>query len=171
MSVLFFHTMRYKVSVPRDVNSDRFILSKGHAAPILYAAWSEAGLFPSEDLLNLRKIDSDLEGHPTPRLSFVDVATGSLGQGLSVAAGMAYVGKHLDRASYRVYCLVGDGESAEGSIWEAMAFSSHYKLDNLVLIMDVNRLGQSEPALGSSKIRSAVKLLAGRAGHSRRCKV
>lgn len=84
--------MRYKISSPRDPSSDRFILSKGHAAPILYAAWAEAGLFPTSDLLNLRKIDSDLEGHPTPRLPFIDVGTGSLGQGVAVAAGMAYVG-------------------------------------------------------------------------------
>lgn len=145
MSVLFFHTMRYKITDPRDASSDRFVLSKGHAAPILYAAWAEAGLFPTSELLNLRKIDSDLEGHPTPRLNFVDVATGSLGQGLSNAAGMAYVGKYYDKASYRVYCLVGDGESAEGSIWEALHFASHYKLDNLCVIFDVNRLGQSEP--------------------------
>ncbi|XP_029177223.1 transketolase-like protein 2 isoform X2 [Nylanderia fulva] len=144
MSVLFFHTMRYKVSAPRDPSSDRFILSKGHAAPILYAAWAEAGLFPSSELLNLRKFDSDLEGHPTPRLNFVDVGTGSLGQGLSVAAGMAYVGKNYDKASYRVYCLIGDGEAAEGSIWEALHFSSYYKLDNLCAIFDINRLGQSE---------------------------
>ncbi|XP_045454661.1 transketolase-like protein 2 [Melitaea cinxia] len=145
MSVLFFHTMRYKISAPRDPSSDRFILSKGHAAPILYAAWAEAGLFPVEDLKNLRKIDSDLEGHPTPRLNFIDVGTGSLGQGLAVAAGMAYVGKYFDQTPYRVYCLVGDGEAAEGSIWEALHFASHYKLDNLVVIFDVNRLGQSEP--------------------------
>lgn len=145
MSVLFFHTMRYKVSEPRHASNDRFILSKGHAAPILYAAWAEAGLFSTKDLLNLRKLNSDLEGHPTPRLNFVDVATGSLGQGLSVAAGMAYVGKYYDKASYRVYCLIGDGESAEGSIWEALHFASLYKLDNLVAIFDINRLGQSEP--------------------------
>ncbi|XP_068619892.1 transketolase-like protein 2 [Battus philenor] len=145
MSVLFFHTMRYKVSAPRDPSADRFILSKGHAAPILYAAWAEAGLFPVDELKNLRKLDSDLEGHPTPRLSFVDVGTGSLGQGLAVAAGMAYVGKYFDQAPYRVYCLVGDGEAAEGSIWESLHFASHYKLDNLVVIFDVNRLGQSEP--------------------------
>ncbi|XP_063359242.1 transketolase-like protein 2 [Cydia amplana] len=145
MSVLFFHTMRYKISAPRDPSADRFILSKGHAAPILYAAWAEAGLFPVEDLKNLRKIDNDLEGHPTPRLNFVDVGTGSLGQGLAVAAGMAYVGKYFDQTPYRVYCLVGDGEAAEGSIWESLHFASHYKLDNLVVIFDVNRLGQSEP--------------------------
>lgn len=145
VSVLFFNTMRYKLSEPRDASSDRFILSKGHAAPILYSAWAEAGLFPVSDLQNLRKFDSDLEGHPTPRLNFIDVGTGSLGQGLSVAAGMAYVGKYFDKASYRTYCLIGDGESAEGSIWEALSFASHYKLDNLCAIFDINRLGQSEP--------------------------
>lgn len=147
MSVLFFHAMRYSSENPRDPASDRFVLSKGHAAPILYAAWAEAGNFPVEDLVNLRKLDSDLEGHPTPKLAFVDVATGSLGQGLSCAAGMAYTGKHFDKSDYRVYCLIGDGESAEGSIWEALSFSSFYKLDNLVAIFDINRLGQSEEAM------------------------
>merc|ERR1719318_557103 len=139
--------MKYSIKEPRAPQNDRFILSKGHAAPVLYAAWAEAGLFPLEDLLKLRKIDNDLEGHPTPRLNFIDVATGSLGQGLSIAAGMAYTGKHFDKASYRTYCLIGDGESAEGSIWEAMNFASYYKLDNLVAIFDVNRLGQSEPTM------------------------
>ncbi|XP_055316152.1 transketolase-like protein 2 [Sitodiplosis mosellana] len=144
MSVLFFNTMRYKLSEPRNPSSDRLILSKGHACPILYAAWAEAGLFPIEDLNNLRKFDSDLEGHPTPRLNFIDVGTGSLGQGVAVAAGMAYIGKYLDKASYRTYAIVGDGESAEGSIWESLHFASHYNLDNLCVIFDVNRLGQSE---------------------------
>ena len=96
--------------------------------------------------MNLRKLDSDLEGHPTPRLDFVDVATGSLGQGLSVACGMAYVGKLIDKASYRTYCLMGDGESMEGNVWEAINFAGFYKLDNLCAIIDVNRLGQSDPA-------------------------
>ncbi|XP_074134027.1 transketolase-like protein 1 [Sminthopsis crassicaudata] len=146
MSVLFFYTMKYKPTEPGNPSNDRFILSKGHAAPILYAAWAEAGDVNHADLLNLRKIDCDLEGHPTPRLSFVDVATGSLGQGLGAACGMAYTGKYFDKASYRVYCLMGDGESSEGSVWEALAFASHYKLDNLVAIFDVNRLGQSEAA-------------------------
>lgn len=144
-SVLFFHTMKYKVSAPRDPSSDRFVLSKGHCAPILYSAWCLAGLFSESELMQLRKIDNDLEGHPTPRLNFIDVATGSLGQGLSCSAGMAYTGKYLDKASYRVFCLMGDGESAEGSVMEAANFASHYKLDNLVGIIDVNRLGQSDP--------------------------
>jgi len=146
MSVLFFDTMRYTLSDPRNGSNDRFVLSKGHSAPILYAAWAEAGLFPVEDLLNLRKIDSDLEGHPTPRLNFVDVATGSLGQGINCAAGMAFVGKRVDKADYDVFCLLGDGESAEGSVWESFNFASIHKLDNLIAIFDINRLGQSEPA-------------------------
>ncbi|CAL8368034.1 unnamed protein product [Lota lota] len=146
MSVMFFHSMRYKADDPRNQCNDRFVMSKGHAAPILYAAWAEANYVKECDLLNLRKIDSDLEGHPTPKLAFVDVATGSLGQGLGAACGMAYTGKHFDKSSYRVYCMMGDGECSEGSVWEAMAFASHYKLDNLVAVLDINRLGQSEPA-------------------------
>ncbi|XP_076133211.1 transketolase-like protein 2 [Alosa pseudoharengus] len=146
MSVLFFNTMRYKADDPRNACNDRFIMSKGHAAPILYAAWAEAGFVKESELLNLRKLDCLLEGHPTPKLEFVDVATGSLGQGLGAACGMAYTGKHFDKASYRVYCMLGDGECSEGSVWEAMAFASYYKLDNLVAILDVNRLGQSEAA-------------------------
>ncbi|KAJ1373868.1 hypothetical protein KIN20_036397 [Parelaphostrongylus tenuis] len=151
MATLFFHEMRYDVANPKLASADRFVLSKGHACPILYAAWEEAGLLTKEEVMSLRKVTSDIEGHPTPRLNFIDVATGSLGQGLSCAAGMAYVGKYIDKASYRVYCLMGDGESAEGSVWEAASFSSYYKLDNLVAIVDVNRLGQSqETALGHS---------------------
>lgn len=146
MAVLFFHTMRYKQADPEHPDNDRFVLSKGHAAPILYAVWVEVGRICESDLLNLRKIHCDLEGHPTPRLSFVDVATGSLGQGLGAACGMAYTGKYFDKASYRVFCLMGDGESSEGSVWEALAFASHYNLDNLVAIFDVNRLGQSGTA-------------------------
>ena len=122
--------IRYDVNEPKSIHNDRFILSKGHAAPILYAAWAEAGLFPVADLMNLRKIDSDLEGHPTPRLNFIDCATGSLGQGLSIAAGMAYCGKVLDKASYRTFCLMGDGESMEGNVWEAFNFAGFYKVCN-----------------------------------------
>ncbi|XP_020836126.2 transketolase [Phascolarctos cinereus] len=146
MAVLFFHTMKYKPQDPRDPSNDRFVLSKGHAAPILYAVWAEAGFLPEAELLNLRKITSILDGHPVPKQAFTDVATGSLGQGLGAACGMAYTGKYFDKASYRVYCLLGDGEVSEGSVWEAMAFAGFYKLDNLVAIFDVNRLGQSDPA-------------------------
>merc|ERR1719412_758993 len=138
--------MRFDNSKPKDASNDRFILSKGHAAPILYAAHALVGQFPVEDLMQLRKIDSDLEGHPTPRLNFIDVATGSLGQGLSVACGMAYAGKHFEKASYRTYCLMGDGEAMEGNIWEALNFAGFYKLNNLCAIIDANRLGQSDPA-------------------------
>lgn len=152
MAVLFFDTMRYTLNDPRNGSNDRFILSKGHAAPILYAAWSEAGLFPDEQLCDLRKLTSDLEGHPTPRLNFVDVATGSLGQGINCAAGMAFVGKKVDKLDYNVYCLLGDGESSEGSVWEAFAFASIHNLDNLVALIDINRLGQSEPAPLQHKI-------------------
>ncbi|KAM3838115.1 transketolase-like protein 2 [Diretmus argenteus] len=133
-------------SDPRNQCNDRFVLSKGHAAPIPYAVWAKVGYVKESDLLNLRKFDSDLEGHPTPKLAFVDVATGSLGQGLGDACGMAYTGKYFDKSSYHVYCMMGDGECSEGCVWEAMAFASYYKLDNLVAIMDVNRLGQSEAA-------------------------
>ncbi|XP_029456732.1 transketolase [Rhinatrema bivittatum] len=146
ISVLFFHTMKYKAQDPRNANNDRFVISKGHAAPILYAVWAEAGFLKEAELSNLRKIDSILEGHPVPKQAFTDVATGSLGQGLGAACGMAYTGKFFDKASYRVYCLLGDGELSEGSVWEAMAFASFYKLDNLVAIFDINRLGQSDPA-------------------------
>ncbi|KAJ3586087.1 hypothetical protein NHX12_012488 [Muraenolepis orangiensis] len=120
-------------------------IMSGHAAPILYAVWAEAGYLKESELLNLRKVDSILEGHPVPRQQFVDVATGSLGQGLGAACGMAYTGKYFDKASYRVFCLLGDGEMSEGSVWEAMSFASYYQLDNLVAVLDVNRLGQSDP--------------------------
>jgi transketolase len=143
VATLFFGHMRYDAKNPHYYNNDRFILSKGHAAPLLYAAWAETGLFPASDLLNLRKFGCDLEGHPTPRLPFVDVATGSLGQGLSVGAGMALAAR-LDKLDYNTYVLLGDGEIAEGSVWEAASFAGIYKLNNLIAIVDANRLGQSQ---------------------------
>jgi transketolase len=144
VATLFFSEMRYDPKDPKNPDNDRFVLSKGHAAPILYAAWAEAGLFPREDLLNLRKIDSDLEGHPTPRLSFVDVATGSLGQGICAAVGTALNARRIG-SEYRTYVVLGDGEMAEGSVWEAANVAVHHKLDNLCCIIDVNALGQSQP--------------------------
>jgi len=123
VAALFFGHMRYDPKNPHYHNNDRFILSKGHAAPLLYAAWAETGLFPVEDLLKLRQLGSDLEGHPTPRLPFVDVATGSLGQGLSIGVGMALCAR-LDNLDYRTYVLLGDGECAEGAVWEAAALAS-----------------------------------------------
>jgi transketolase len=143
VAALFFGHMRYDPKNPHYHNNDRFILSKGHAAPLLYAAWAEAGLFPAEELLKLRQIGSDLEGHPTPRLPFVDVATGSLGQGLSVGVGMALAAR-LDNLDYRTYVLLGDGEIAEGAVWEAASLAGIHKLNNLIAVVDVNRLGQSQ---------------------------
>ncbi|HLZ54760.1 MAG TPA: transketolase, partial [Verrucomicrobiae bacterium] len=142
-AALFFGHMRYDAKNPHYHNNDRFILSKGHAAPLLYAAWAETGLFPVDDLLKLRKFGSDLEGHPTPRLPFVDVATGSLGQGLSVGVGMALAAR-FDKLDYNTYVLMGDGEIAEGSVWEAASLAGIYKLSNLIAIVDANRLGQSQ---------------------------
>ncbi len=146
-AVLFFSVMRYDPKNPKLPNSDRFVLSKGHAAPLLYAAWAEAGLFPKSELLKLRTISSDLEGHPTPRLPFVDMATGSLGQGLPAGVGLAFNAKSIDKTDYRTYVLMGDGESAEGSVWEAAEVARHAALDNLCAIVDVNRLGQSDPTM------------------------
>ena len=142
VATLFFGEMRFDPKDPHNPDNDRFVLSKGHSAPILYAAWAHAGLFPRADLLNLRRIDSDLEGHPTPRLSFVDVATGSLGQGVCAAVGTALNARRI-RSDYRTYVLLGDGEMAEGSVWEAADIALYHKLDNLCGIVDVNALGQS----------------------------
>jgi transketolase len=144
VSAIFFHAMRFDPADPAQPGNDRFVLSKGHAAPVLYAALAEAGALPVEQLNTLRKFTSDLEGHPTPRLPWVGAATGSLGQGLSVGVGMALNGKYLDHLNYRVYVLLGDGEIAEGGVWEAAAMASHYRLDNLIGIIDVNGLGQSQ---------------------------
>jgi transketolase len=146
MAALFFAEMRFDPNDPHNPDSDRFVLSKGHAAPILYAAWAEAGAFDRSELLKLRRIDSDLEGHPTPRLPFVDVATGSLGQGICAAIGIALNARRI-KSAYRTYVLLGDGESAEGSVWEAANVGSADALDNLCGITDVNGLGQSRPTM------------------------
>ncbi len=147
VATLFFSVMRYDPKNPRNPDNDRFVLSKGHAAPLLYAAWAEAGLFNPKELLELRTLESDLEGHPTPRLSFVDMATGSLGQGLSVGIGIALNNKYLDKTSARTYVVLGDGESVEGSVWEAADVARQAQLDNLCAIIDINRLGQSDPTM------------------------
>jgi transketolase len=131
-AAVFFHAMRYDVANPKNPVNDRFVLSKGHAAPLLYAAWAEAGAFPVERLKTLREFTSDLEGHPTPRLPWVEVATGSLGQGLSCGVGMALNSKYLDKSGSNVFVLMGDGENAEGAVWEAAEIASYYKLDNLI---------------------------------------
>ena len=146
VAALFFAEMRFDPKDPRHPGSDRFILSKGHAAPLLYAAWAEAGAFGRGELLKLRTIGSDLEGHPTPRLPFVDVATGSLGQGICAAIGCALNARRI-KSDYRTYVLIGDGESAEGSVWEAAEVAAFDGLDNLCGITDVNALGQSRPTM------------------------
>ncbi|HXA44300.1 MAG TPA: transketolase [Candidatus Angelobacter sp.] len=143
VATLFFGHMKYDAKNPHFFNNDRFVLSKGHAAPLLYAAWAENGFVPIPELLKLRQFGNDLEGHPTPRLPFVDVATGSLGQGLGVGVGMALAGR-LDGLDYNTYVLLGDGEIAEGAVWEAASLAGYYKLNNLIAIVDANRLGQSE---------------------------
>jgi transketolase len=144
VAAVFFAEMRYDPHNPQHPLADRFILSKGHAAPLLYAAWAEAGFIKREELLQLREFTSDLEGHPTPRLPFVDVATGSLGQGLAAGVGSALNARRIG-SGYRTYVLMGDGEVAEGAVWEAVAVAEFYKLDSLCAIVDVNALGQSRP--------------------------
>jgi len=143
VAALFFGHMRFDPKNPKHPNNDRFILSKGHAAPVLYAAWTELGVLTESEMMRLRELGSDVEGHPTPRLPYVDVASGSLGQGLSVGVGMA-LSARLDKRDFRTYVLLGDGECAEGSVWEAASLAGIYKLSNLIAIVDVNRLGQSQ---------------------------
>jgi transketolase len=144
VAALFFAEMRYDPADPQHPDNDRFVLSKGHAAPILYAVWAETGFLARGDLASLRRLESDLEGHPTPRLPFVDVATGSLGQGLAAGVGIALNARRI-ASEHRTYVLLGDGESAEGAVWEAANVAAHEKLDSLCGITDVNALGQSAP--------------------------
>ena len=140
LTYLYFVEMNVDPKDPAKADRDRFVLSKGHTAPALYAALAERGFFPKEDLVTLRKTSSYLQGHPDMKgVPGVDMSTGSLGQGISVACGMALSAK-ISGDSYRVYTVVGDGESEEGQVWEAAMFASHYKLDNLVAIIDLNGL-------------------------------
>jgi transketolase len=143
MAVLFFAGfLRYDLKNPDHPNNDRLIFSKGHASPLFYSLYAAAGDVTEEEMKTLRKFGSRLEGHPTPAFPHTEAATGSLGQGLSVGVGMAINGKFLDKLAYKTYVLLGDSEMAEGSQWEAMEIATHYKLDNLIGIMDVNALGQ-----------------------------
>lgn len=142
MAVLMAHHLRYDFDAPDNPNNDHLVFSKGHASPLLYSMFRAAGAITDEELLSFRKFGSRLEGHPTPVLPWVDVATGSLGQGLPIAAGLALCGRELDRLPYRVWCLCGDSEMAEGSIWEAVEHAGVQRVDKLVAIIDVNRLGQ-----------------------------
>jgi transketolase len=142
MAVLLADYLRYDFGEPENPANDHLIFSKGHASPLLYSMYKAAGAITDEELLTFRELGSRLEGHPTPVLPWVDVATGSLGQGLPIAVGVAIAGKKLDRIPYRVWCLCGDSEMAEGSMWEAFEHAAFMGLDNLTAIIDVNRLGQ-----------------------------
>ncbi|MGB2952996.1 MAG: transketolase, partial [Gaiellaceae bacterium] len=142
MAVLLAKYLRYDFDRPKDPHNDRLIFSKGHASTLLYAMYRAAGAISDEELLTYRQFGSMLEGHPTPRIPWVDVATGSLGQGLPYGVGMALAGKNLDRLPFRVWVLCGDSEIAEGSQWEAFEHAAFYGLDNLIAVIDVNRLGQ-----------------------------
>ena len=157
---LYFKELNIDPENPKDPDRDRFVLSKGHTAPGLYAALSLRGFFPWEDLLTLRQIGSHLQGHPNMNLTpGVDMSTGSLGQGVSAAAGMALAAKHLGKTS-RVYTLLGDGEIAEGQVWEAFMFAAHYKLDNFVAIIDKNGLqidGPTKEVMDSGDIAAKLR--------------
>ena len=160
LTVLYFNQMNIDPKVPDSQARDRFVLSKGHASPALYSTLAERGYFDKEKLLTFRGIDSVLQGHPDMKhIPGVDMSTGSLGQGLSCANGMAMASK-LNKDGNRVYCLVGDGEIEEGQIWEAAMSASHYKLDNLCVIVDNNNLqidGSIEEVMGSYPIDEKFK--------------
>jgi transketolase len=143
MAVLLEKYLRYDFERPDDPNNDHLIFSKGHASPLLYALYTAAGAISDEELLTLRRFGSRLEGHPSPALPWVDVATGSLGFGLPVGVGIALAAKTVDPRPYRTWVLVGDSEMGEGSVWEAFEHAAHWGLDNLTVVIDVNRLGQS----------------------------
>ena len=143
MAVLISKYLHHDFGNPRNPNNDHLIFSKGHASPLLYAIYKAAGAISDDEMLTFRKLGSRIEGHPTPVLPWVDVATGSLGQGLPIGVGVALAGRRLDQLPYRVWVLCGDSEMAEGSIWEAFEHAAFNGLDNLTAIIDVNRLGQT----------------------------
>ncbi len=149
MAVLLYEHLHYDFQNPKNPHNDHLIFSKGHAAPLLYSVYKAAGAVSDQELLSLRKFGSLLEGHPVPLLPYVDVATGSLGQGLPIGVGIALAGKYLDKLPYRVWVVLGDSEMSEGSIYEALELAGHYQLSNLIGILDMNRLGQrGETMLG-----------------------
>jgi transketolase len=154
MAVLLAKHLHYDFERPEDPRNDHLIFSKGHASPLLYSIYKAAGAITDEELLSFRRLGSRLEGHPTPVLPYVDVATGSLGQGLPIGVGVAIAGKLLEHLPYRVWVLCGDSELAEGSIWEAFEHAAFYKLDNLTAILDVNRLGQTRETMHGWDLRS-----------------
>jgi len=141
-ALLFGGIFRFDTELPEHPNNDRLIFSKGHASPLFYSLWAVAGKLTEHELMTMRKFGSPLEGHPTVAFPYVEAATGSLGQGLSIGLGMALNAKYLDKLPYRTYVLLGDSEMSEGAQWEAIQVAAHYKLNNLIGILDVNRLGQ-----------------------------
>ncbi|HKH36100.1 MAG TPA: transketolase, partial [Rubrobacter sp.] len=147
IAVLMSKYLNYDFDDPENPNNDHLIFSKGHASPLLYSAYKAAGAISDEELMAFRTFHSRLQGHPTPQIPWVDVATGSLGQGLPIGVGVALAGKYLDELPYRVWVLCGDSEMAEGSMWEAFQHASYYKLDNLIAILDMNRLGQTRETM------------------------
>ncbi|QQR79463.1 MAG: transketolase [Deltaproteobacteria bacterium] len=156
MTTLFFKYLKFDTQNPQNPNNDRVIFSKGHAAPLLYSLYTAAGTISPEENLTLRKMGSPLQGHPMPTFKFSEAATGSLGQGLSIGVGMALNAKYLDKLNSRVFTLLGDGEMAEGSVWEAIEIAAHYKLNNLIGIIDVNRLGQSQQTMFGHDVEAFV---------------
>ncbi len=147
LAVLMSKYLRYDFDEPTNPNNDHLIFSKGHASPLLYSVYKAAGAISDDELLTFREFDSRLQGHPTPQLPWVDVATGSLGQGLPIGVGVALAGKYLDKLPYHVWVLCGDSEMAEGSMWEAFQHAAFYNLDNLTAILDMNRLGQTRETM------------------------
>jgi transketolase len=147
LAVLMSKYLRYDFDHPENPNNDHLIFSKGHASPLLYSVYKAAGALSDDELLTFREFHSRLQGHPTPQLPWVDVATGSLGQGLPIGVGVALAGKYLDKLPYHVWVLCGDSEMAEGSMWEAFQHAAYYKLDNLTAILDMNRLGQTRETM------------------------
>jgi transketolase len=147
MAVLMTRYLRYDFDAPENPANDHLVFSKGHASPLLYSLYKAAGAIDDEELLTFREFDSRLQGHPTPEIPWVDVATGSLGQGLPISVGIALAGKRLEAADFRVWVLCGDSELAEGSMWEAFEHAGHGGLDNMIAIVDVNRLGQRGPTM------------------------
>jgi transketolase len=154
MAVLLDKYLRYDFERPDHPNNDHLIFSKGHASPLLYALYVAAGAISNDELLSLRRLGSRLEGHPSPALPWVDIATGSLGFGLPVGVGIALAAKTVDPRPYRVWALVGDSEMAEGSVWEAFEHASYWQLDNLTVVLDVNRLGQSGETMHGRHVMS-----------------
>jgi transketolase len=155
-AVLFDRYFTYDLDDPLNLYNDRLVLSKGHAAPLLYTLFGMAGAYPLEELKTLRKFGSRFEGHPVPKYKYAEAATGSLGQGLSVGAGLALIAKREGYGS-KTYVLTGDGELAEGQIWEAANFAAHEKLDNLIAILDINRLGQSQETMFGHNIDEYIR--------------